>query len=80
MQLRLNERERKVVDLLKGAGAMTPSQISVKTLMKPSDTHDAIRRLEKDGYVVVRETADNADGSMVALTGDLRSALIQKLS
>lgn len=75
VQLRLNKKEQKVVDLLKDAGAMTPSQIAVQTLMLPSETHNALRRLEKDGYIIIRETSDSADGSMVVLDGGVRSTL-----
>ncbi len=77
VQLRLNESEQKVVDVLKDTGAMTPSQIAVQALMLPSETHDALRWLEKDGYVIIRETPDSADGSMVVLAGEVRSALIK---
>jgi len=79
MQLRLNKKERMIVDLLKDTGAMTPSQIAVQTLMLPSETHNTLRRLEKDGYVIIRETPDSADGSMVMLSGDIRSALVGSL-
>ena len=75
VQLRLNKKEQKVVNLLKDTGAMTPSQIAVQTLMLPSETHDALRQLEKDGYVIIRETSDSADGSMVVLDGVVRSTL-----
>jgi DNA-binding MarR family transcriptional regulator len=77
VQLRLNKKEQRIVDLLKDTGAMTPSQIAVQTLMLPSETYNALRRLEKDGYVIMRETPDSADGSMVVLTGAVRSALVK---
>ena len=77
VQLRLNKKEQRIVDLLKDTGAMTPSQIAVQTLTVPSETYNALRRLEKDGYVIVRETPDSADGSMVVLTGEVRSALVK---
>jgi DNA-binding MarR family transcriptional regulator len=77
VQLRLNKKEQMIVDLLKDTGAMTPSQIAVQTLMLPSETYNALRRLEKDGYVIMRETPDSADGSMVVLTGEIRSALVK---
>lgn len=75
VQLRLNKKEQSVVKLLEGTGAMTPSQIAVQTLMLPSETYNTLRRLERDGYVIVRETPDSADGSMVALAGEVRFAL-----
>lgn len=77
VRLRLNQEEQKVVDLLKDTGAMTPSQIAVQALMLPSETHDALYRLKEDGYVIIRETPDSADGSMVVLAGAVRSALIK---
>ncbi len=77
VQLRLNKREQMIVDLLKDTGAMTPSQIGVQTLMLPSETYNTLRRLEKDGYVIVRETPDSADGSMVVLDGEIRSTLVK---
>ena len=77
VRLRLNQEEQKVVDLLKDTGAMTPSQIAVQALMLPSETHDALHRLKQDGYVIIRETPDSADGSMVVLAGAVRSALIK---
>lgn len=79
VQLRLNESEQKVVDLLKDTGAMTPSQIAVQSLMLPSETQDALNLLKKDGYVIIRETPDSADGSMVVLAGEVRSALMGSL-
>jgi DNA-binding MarR family transcriptional regulator len=75
VQLRLNKKEQRIVDLLKDTGAMTPSQIAVQTLMVPSETYDVLHRLERDGYVHVLESSGNADGSMVVLAGDVRSAL-----
>jgi DNA-binding MarR family transcriptional regulator len=75
VQLRLNKKEQKVVDLLKGTGAMTPSQIAVQTLMVPSETYNVLQRLEKDGYVHMLESSGSADGSMVVLAGEVRSAL-----
>ena len=75
VQLRLNKKEQRIVDLLKDTGAMTPSRIAVQTLMVPSETHNALRKLEKDGYVIIRETPDSADGSMVVLSGEVRLAL-----
>jgi len=79
VQLRLNRKEQRIVDLLKDTGAMTPSQIGVQTLMVPSETHNTLRKLEKDGYVIIRETPDSADGSMVVLAGEIRSALVRPL-
>ncbi len=79
VQLRLNRKEQRIVDLLKETGAMTPSQIGVQTLMVPSETHNVLRKLEKDGYVIIRETPDSADGSMVMLAGEIRSALAKSL-
>lgn len=77
VQLRLNKKEQRIVDLLKDTGAMTPSQIAVQTLMLPSETYNVLRRLEKDGYVHILETSGSADGSMVVLAGEIRSALRQ---
>jgi hypothetical protein len=45
--------------------------------MLPSETYNALHRLEKDGFVIMRETPDSADGSMVVLTGEVRSALVK---
>jgi len=75
VQLRLNKKEQMIVDLLKDTGAMTPSQIAVQTLMLPSETHNALRKLEKDGYVIIHPTTDTADGTMVLLTGEARFVL-----
>jgi DNA-binding MarR family transcriptional regulator len=75
VQLRLNKKEQKVVDVLKGTGAMTPSQIAVQTLMVPSETYNVLQRLERDGYVHMLESSGSADGSMVVLAGEVRSTL-----
>ena len=80
VQLRLSESEQKVAGVLKDTGAMTPSQIGVRTLLLPSETYDTLRQLEKDGYVLTHETSDSADGSMVVLAGEIRSALMRSPS
>ena len=79
IRLRLNEKEEKVVNALKGTGAMTPSQIAVETLMLPSETYEVLNELEEDGYIHRLTTSGSADPSMVVLDGEIRSKL-SKLS
>ncbi len=71
MELRLNPKEERVVEVLRRGGAMSPSEIAVQTLMLPQETFDTLARLEKSGYIVMRDAPSTPDGKMVILSSAL---------
>jgi hypothetical protein len=78
MKLRLSQDEEKVVDLLRKSGALTPSEISVQTLMGPGEMKKVLHDLEDLGYVVLRDTPDSPDGKLVILSNDMQDMLTKK--
>lgn len=75
MELRLSAKEERVVEVLRRGGAMSPSEIAVQTLMLPQETFETLARLEKSGYVVVRDAPSTPDGKLVILSSALHTAL-----
>ncbi len=78
MQLRLSQDEEKVVDLLRKSGALTPSEISVQTLLGPGQMKEVLHELESLGYVVLRDMPDTPDGKLVILSNDMQDMLLTK--
>lgn len=74
MELRLNPKEERIIEVLRRGGAMSPSEIAVQTLMLPQETFDTLARLEKSGYIVIRDTPSTPDGKMVVLSSALYMA------
>jgi len=78
MKLRLSDDEERVVELLRKNGALTPSEISVQTLMGPGQMKQVLHDLEDMGYVVMRDTPDAPDGKLVILSNEMQDMLLTK--
>ncbi len=74
MELRLNPKEERIVEVLRRGGAMSPSEIAVQTLMLPQEMFDTLARLEKSGYIVVRDAPSIPDGKLIVLSSALHMA------
>ncbi len=79
MELRLKPNEKRIIELLGRSGAMTPSEIAVQTLTPPAETFDTLERLEKSGFIVLRDTPTSPDGKLVILTSEVHERLRQQV-
>ncbi len=79
MELRLKPNERRIIELLGRSGAMTPSEIAVQTLIPPAETFEMLERLERSGFIVLRDTPSNPDGKLVILTSEVHERIRQQV-
>ncbi|MEW6716193.1 MAG: MarR family winged helix-turn-helix transcriptional regulator [Chloroflexota bacterium] len=68
----LSEDENQVLSVLARSGAMSPSRLSAETLILPGKTLELLKGLVENGFVVIRDSKESADGMLVALTPEAR--------
>ncbi|MBN2101977.1 MAG: Lrp/AsnC family transcriptional regulator [Candidatus Aenigmarchaeota archaeon] len=51
MEYRIDEKDRKILEVLKEHGEFTTRQISKKTLLPPTTIHNRIKSLRKEGVI-----------------------------
>ena len=68
--IELSEKERQILERLAKGGTMSPSQVSVETMILPGETAALLKSLSDGGLVQVREDTESVDGKLVSLTAD----------
>lgn len=60
----LNDQQRQMLAWIERAGAMSPSRLAAETRISPEDTWGNLNYLAAQGYVVLREDPESADGTL----------------
>jgi len=71
----LSEQERQVLQALARNGTMTPLEVSVKTLILPDEVLNAIRSLQRRGYLASRDLPEGPEREAITLTEKGRRVL-----
>lgn len=61
----LSDQQRQLLAWIERAGAVSPSRLSAETRTPPEDTWGSLNYLAAQGYVVLRDDPESADGTLV---------------
>jgi MarR family len=61
----LNDQQRQMLAWIERAGALSPSRLAAETRTPPDDTWGNLTYLAQQGYVVMRDDPESADGTLV---------------
>ncbi len=72
---RFDTNTEMVLRYLAQGGAMSPSEISARTLILPGETLKLLKNLAGEGLVIMRDSKESADGMLVTLSPEARNMM-----